>query len=72
MRGRIYGSVAEHGFDLTRENVDFTQSVDFIAEKFNTDSRIRRVGGKNLHNVAANTEGITDKVYIVSFILDAD
>ena len=59
-------------FYLAANRVDLADRFDGIAEEFDPHRRLVLVRGKHLDDIAANAEGATVKVDVVSFVLNVD
>ena len=70
VRSRINCNMRKYTLNLSRKRLNFTNSIYFIAEKFNSDCCTVRTGRKNFNSISPNPEFISDKVNIVSFILN--
>ena len=69
MRSGIYRNVVKNTFNFTGYRMDFGNSVNLIAEKFDSENLFVGICGANFDNVAANTKLIADKIHIVALIL---
>ena len=72
MRSGINCNMTDIIFYFARQRVNFTDTVDFVTEKFNTYCRIRGVYRIYFDRVSAYSEFITNKVDVISLILDFD
>ena len=66
---RVDGFVGDNVLDLPCDDVDLGDSVDLVAEKLNPHGGVARIGGKNLHHVAAHPELVAGEVDVVALIL---
>lgn len=71
MRRRIDRGIGHKPDDFARHRVDFTKSVDLVAEKFHTNCRFAR-GRHNIDDVPANTEIVAFKRDVVPVIADGN
>ena len=65
----INGNMISGTNDFPCYHVDFRDAVDFVAEKFHTDSIFRRCHRENFYYIAPHTKGTAFKIHIISVIL---
>ena len=70
MRRGINRCVRNNVLSLARNRVKLRYSVYFIAEEFDSYCIFKRINRKNLDNVSPDSEFISDKIYIVSLVLN--
>ena len=56
-------------FNLTGKNIDFCDTVYFIAEKFYTDGSIGTGNRENFYYVAPDAESASFEVHVVAGVL---
>ena len=65
----INGNMISGTNDFSCHHINFRDAVDFVAEKFHTDSIFRGCHRENFHYIPANTKGTALKIHIISVIL---
>ena len=57
-------------FDFTGQRIDFAYTVNFITEELNSYCSVRCINRVYLNNIASDSEFISDKINIISFLLN--
>ena len=70
VRCRQNRRILHDGSNFTGDDIDLTNAVDFISEIFYTDCLICGGCRKDLHHIATHPKLISDKVDVVSLILN--
>ena len=70
--GGIERDVGEHALYFAGERVHLRDAVDLVAEKLDAHHVLARIGGVDLHHVAAHTELVAHKIDVVALVLQID